>query len=106
MQESKKQRFETLTNAEYATLSTLLQERESDNTRRAADVAVRTFDHVPVTKLLIEICALNCSVGQFLLLLYYKTIVDYGGIEYDVLFTREYQYYLGCRFGVNIDILW
>ena len=34
LQESKKQRFETLTNDEYATLSTLLQERESDNTRK------------------------------------------------------------------------
>ena len=53
LQESKKQRFETLTNDEYATLSTLLQERESDNTRKAADMAVRTFDHTPMTKLLI-----------------------------------------------------
>ena len=43
LQESKKQRFATLTNDEYATLSTLLHERESNNTRRAADMAVRTF---------------------------------------------------------------
>ena len=43
-------------------------------------MAFRTFDHTSMTKLLIEICALNCTVGQFLLLLYYKTIVDYGGI--------------------------
>ena len=43
MQESKKQRFATLTNDEYATLSTLLQERESINTRRTTDMAVRTF---------------------------------------------------------------
>ena len=103
LQESKKQRFATLTNDEYATLSTLLQERESKNTRRAADIAVRTFDHTSVTKLLILICALNCTVGQFLLLLYYKTIVDYRGIEYDVLFTREYD--LWCH-QVNIDIFW
>ena len=33
-------------------------------------------------------------MGQFLLLSYYKTIVDSGGIEYDVLFTREYQHWL------------
>ena len=38
----KKQRFATLTKDEYATLSTLLQERESNNTRRAADMAART----------------------------------------------------------------
>ena len=43
LQESEKHRFATLTNDEYATLSTLLQERESINTRRAADMAVRTF---------------------------------------------------------------
>ena len=43
LQESKKQRFATLTNDEYATLSTLLQERESINTRKAIDMAVRTF---------------------------------------------------------------
>ena len=53
LQESKKQRFTTLTNYEYATLSTLLQERESNSRRRAADMAVRTFDHTSVTKLLI-----------------------------------------------------
>ena len=94
LQESKKQRFATLTNDEYATLSPLLQERESNNTRRATDMAVRTFDHTSMTKLLIKICALNCTVGQFLLLLYYKTIVDYGGIEYDVLFTRKYEFEL------------
>ena len=76
----------------FATVSTLLQERESNNTKRSADMAVRTFDHTSMTKLLIKVCALNCTVGQFLLLLYYKTIVDYGGIEYDVLFTREYHY--------------
>ena len=38
----KKQRFATLTKDEYATLSTLLQERESNNTRRATDMAART----------------------------------------------------------------
>ena len=43
MQESKKQRFVTLTNDEYATLSTLLQERESINTNKAIDMAVLTF---------------------------------------------------------------
>ena len=48
----KKQRFPTLTNDEYDTLSTLLEERESNNTRRAADMA-RTFDHTSVAKLLI-----------------------------------------------------
>ena len=53
LQESKKQRFATLTNDEYVTLSTPLQERESNNTRRAADMAVRTFDHTSMTKLLI-----------------------------------------------------
>ena len=37
LQESKKQRFATLTNDKYATLSTLLHERDSNNTRRAAD---------------------------------------------------------------------
>ena len=42
-----------LTNDEYATLSTLLQEREADNTKRAADMAVRTFDHTSIVKLLI-----------------------------------------------------
>ena len=39
----KKQRFATMTNDEYATLSTLLQERESINTRRATDMTVMTF---------------------------------------------------------------
>ena len=39
----KKPRFATLTNYEFATLNTLLQERESINTRRATDMAARTF---------------------------------------------------------------
>ena len=47
------QRFATMTNNEYATLGTLLQERESDNTKRAVDMAVRTFDHTSMAKLLI-----------------------------------------------------
>ena len=49
----KKKRFAILTNDEYATLSTLPQERECINTRRAADMTVRTFDHASMTKLLI-----------------------------------------------------
>ena len=70
-------------------------------------MAVRTFDQTLMTKLLIKICALNCTVGHILLLLHYKTIVDYGDIEYDVLFTREYQY-CPCMspMSANIDILW
>ena len=90
--ESDQQRFATVTNDEYATLSNLLQERESINARRAAEMAVRTFDHTSMTKLFISICALNFTVRQFLLLLCNKTIVDYGCIEYGVQFIRKYQY--------------
>ena len=53
LQESKKQRFATLTNEEYATLSTLLQEREYINTRKATDMDVEHIDHTSMTKLLI-----------------------------------------------------
>lgn len=40
MQEAKNQKFATPIDDEYATL---LQERESNNTRRATDMTVRTF---------------------------------------------------------------
>ena len=57
LQESKKQRFAILTNDEYATLSTLLQERESINTRRAICMAVRTYrSYINVKAIILNLC--------------------------------------------------
>ena len=92
MQESKKLIFATLTNDEYATLSTLLQERESINTRRAIDMAVRTFrSYINDKALNLNLCFKFYS-GAIFVVVNNQTIVDCSGIEYDVLFTREYQY--------------
>ena len=65
-----KQRFATLTNDEYATLCTLLQERESINTRRAIDMAVWTYrSYINDKALNLNLCFKFYSGAILLLLL-------------------------------------
>ena len=99
MQESKKQRFATLTNDEYATLSTLLQERESINIGGAIDMAVRTFrSYINDKALNLNLCFKFYSRAIFVFV-NNQTIVDYGGIEYDVYSPENINIDLGCRLG-------